>query len=83
MPSVIECIAQYLDEELGVDLADIDEATPLFSEGIIDSFSLMSLVAFVEEAFGFRVGALDVNLANFDSLGRIARYIEVSRANQG
>lgn len=68
-------IMDFLERELGVDTAPLDGDTPLVSDGIIDSFSLMSLVTFVEERFRLRVGMLDINLANFDSLNRMERYI--------
>lgn len=79
MPVNLELITTFMDQDLGIDTKDLTLDTPLFSEGIIDSFSLVSLVIFVEETFALRVGALDVNLANFDSLDRIARYIEISK----
>lgn len=78
MTVITEQIKAFLDRDLGIAVGELDDDTPLFSEGIIDSFALISLVVFVEESFGFRVGALDVNLANFDSLSRIQRYIETS-----
>ena len=40
-------IMDFLERELGVDTAPLDGDTPLVSDGIIDSFSLMSLVTFV------------------------------------
>jgi acyl carrier protein len=79
MAAITEQIKAFLDQDLGIAVGELDNDTPLFSEGIIDSFALISLVVFIEETFGFRIGAFDVNLANFDSLSRMQRYIETSR----
>jgi acyl carrier protein len=65
-----------MEQELGIDTSEIDHDTLLFSTGVIDSFSLVSLLTFVEVKYEFRIGPTDVNLANFDSLGRMLAYIE-------
>ena len=69
-----EALLQALNEQLGVDTNGIDDDTPLFSTGLIDSFSLVSLIMFVENTTGTRVEALDVNLDNLDTVGRILKY---------
>lgn len=74
----IEQIKAFIDSELGVDMGAVEQDTPLFSEGIIDSFTLISVVMFIEETYALKVGRLDINLANFDSLSKMARYIEAS-----
>ena len=79
MSEIIETLKNYMQEDLDIDTGDIKSNTPLFSDGIIDSFSLVSLLTFVETTFNFRIGPTDVNLANFDSLDRMYAYIQ-SRA---
>jgi acyl carrier protein len=76
MPEAKSVISTFLEQELGIDTQQIDGGSLLVSDGIIDSFALMSLVTFVEETFGIRVGLLDINLANFDSLDQMQRYID-------
>jgi acyl carrier protein len=76
MPEAKSVITTFLEQELGIDTQQIDGGSLLVSDGIIDSFALMSLVTFVEETFGIRVGLLDINLANFDSLDQMQRYID-------
>ena len=78
MAEITDDIVRYLEGELGIDTAEVDVDAELFSTGIIDSFSLISLVNFIEERFAIRVGPLDVSLANFDTLGRMTAYIERS-----
>ena len=80
MTDVIEKLKKYMLDDLDIDTSTLEPDTLLFSEGIIDSFSLVSLLTFVESTFKFRVGPTDVNLANFDSLGRMDNYIQRSIA---
>lgn len=44
--------------------------------GIVNSLGVMELVQFVEEQFGIPVADEDVVPANFDSVNRLAAYIE-------
>ncbi|MET0082034.1 MAG: acyl carrier protein [Sedimenticola sp.] len=76
MSDKIEMLKEFMESELNIETSDLEIDTPLFSSGVIDSFSLVSLLSFVESTFNFRVGPTDVNLANFDSLGRMLAYIE-------
>ena len=71
-----ELLLQELNDQLGVDTSGLDDDTPLFSTGLIDSFSLVSLIMFVENTTGMKVEALDVNLDNLDSIDRILKYRE-------
>jgi acyl carrier protein len=70
-----DALLGYLRDELDVDTAGMDTDSPLFSSGVIDSFSLVSLLAHIEEQHRFRIPATDVTLDNFDSIGRIAAYV--------
>jgi acyl carrier protein len=65
----------FLEEELAIDRADIAPGALLFSSGLIDSFSLVSLLSFLETHGGFSVDPEDVTLENFDSLDRILAYL--------
>ncbi len=52
----------------------LEDDTGLFSEGLIDSLSVMDLVAFVEEQLGCPIPPAEITLDNFDSINRIARF---------
>jgi acyl carrier protein len=45
-------------------------------EGIIDSLGVMDLVAFVGKSFGITVAPEEVTPANFDSVSKLADYID-------
>jgi acyl carrier protein len=70
-----DALLSYMRDELDVDTARLDIDSPLFSSGIIDSFSLVSLLAYIEAQHHFRIPATDVTLDNFDTIGRIAAYV--------
>jgi acyl carrier protein len=48
---------------------------PLISSGLIDSFSLMDLALFVEDAFGVRIEDTELNANTFDNLNQLAALI--------
>ena len=75
MPMTSPDLMEFLNCELGVDTSDIDESTALFSTSIIDSFSLLSLIMFLEQRCAFRMKPLDVNLDNLDSIERILGFV--------
>ncbi len=71
-------LVRFLSEGLAVDLTAVDDATPLFSSGLIDSFALVELLAYLDERCGFKVKPGDVDLDNLDSIGRILAFVERS-----
>jgi acyl carrier protein len=54
----------------------IDNAEPLISNGLIDSFSLMDLALFVEDTFGVRIEDTELNADTFDNLTQLTSLIE-------
>ena len=71
-----DSIKQFMSDSLAIDTAPINAQTPLFSEGIIDSFALVTLLTFVEESCGIRVRPDEVTLENFDSIERILAFAQ-------
>ena len=67
----------YLKERMGLQVESIDDSTPLFSSGLLDSFSLMELIMFVESEAGVLMNPADVSFENLDSVDRIVRYVEI------
>lgn len=70
----------FLSDELAIDTDDINEDTLLFSTGIIDSFSLVTLMSYIEKKGSFRMPPADVNLDNLDSISRIVKYVQTAAA---
>ena len=74
MPLRKEDVYTALRDELGVDVQAIADDTPLFSSGVIDSFSLVSLILFIETRAGVKVEPTDVSLENLDTVTRIVTF---------
>ncbi len=48
--------------------------------GILDSTSVLELVAFLEDHFGISVAPEEINLENMDSLAKVEAYVRRKRA---
>jgi acyl carrier protein len=74
-----QALKQFLENNLGVDTAEIDRDTPLFSAGIIDSAGMVDLIVFVESTADVKFTPDDITLDNLDSLGRILDFVAAQR----
>lgn len=67
---------EYLDEEQ----EDVNYDTPLISSGYVDSFSMVSLLVFLENKFKIKIPPSKATPEAFDSVNRIinlvTQYIE-------
>ncbi len=52
---------------------------PLISTGLVDSFSLVDLALYVEDAFGVRIDDTELNAQTFDTLQQLTGLIEARR----
>jgi len=69
-----EKLINYLIEEMG--LTDIDSNTLLFSSTLLDSFSMVDLIAFIERESEIKIAPTEVTLDNLDSVNRILAFVE-------
>ena len=67
-----EAVRTLLSREFDIPAAELEDDTPLFSSGRLDSFHLVELITILEKETGRRIAAGDVNLENFDSPQRIS-----------
>jgi len=70
-------LTKYLPGEAAENLQD---DTPLRTNGILDSLATLSLISFIEERFGIEVQAHETDIDNFDRLGDIVAFVERKRA---
>lgn len=59
---------------------NLDDDVSFLEEGVVDSLGVMELVVFVEEQFGVQVADEEVTPEYFDSVNRLAHYIELKSA---
>ena len=71
-----ENLRRYLHDKQGLEPEDFEDDTPLFSSGLVDSFSMVGLIIFIEDTGGVRVHPADVTLDNFDSIERILTFVK-------
>lgn len=69
-------LREYLRGEPPESLRD---DTPLRSGGVLDSLAVLSLVQFVEDAFGITVEAHEAGITNFDSIEDMAAFVRRKR----
>jgi acyl carrier protein len=68
-------LREFIVSEFKLDADSVYRDTLLFSSGLLDSFSMVDLLAFVEGLAGRRVRVVDVNLDNLDTIDRIVALI--------
>lgn len=82
---IIEKIRSFLEQsaEFKSRLPDnLKNDDPLIESGIIDSFGIITLISFIEPAFGIRVEAEDLSQENFASLTSIEAFINLKFASK-
>lgn len=79
-PVVLEArIIKVFEEKLNFVVPSVD--TDLFATGGLDSLSFVGLLVQLEEDFGVKISLEDLELDNFRSVARIAKFI-ASRVGQ-
>ncbi len=58
---------------------DLGADEPLFSSGIVDSFGVLELIAFLEDTFHISIDTARHELMEFDSVSRIVALVEGAR----
>jgi acyl carrier protein len=70
-------LLEYIQKEIISNevMSKIQTSDDLLSTGIIDSLSIMRLIAFIEERFEQKVPPQDLVIENFISIDAMAEYI--------
>ncbi len=74
MDTIMEQLLEIL-QEMQPDV-NFEEETALVSNGILDSFSIVNLVAELNDAFDIEITASDLVVENFDSAAAIMALVE-------
>lgn len=73
-----DIIIEYLCDEL-LDGETIEADTSLFRSQLLDSLGLTSLILFLEQRFGVRVGPMDISYDNLDTVELMIDFIARKR----
>jgi acyl carrier protein len=77
----IEPIREYIVQHHLDGEPDLDRRTPLLEWGVIDSFALTDVLAFVEEEFELPVPAAELtpeNLRDLDAIGALLARLDAA-----
>jgi acyl carrier protein len=76
MEGIEDLVRNYIIKEfLEEDETEITDDTPLISGGLIDSFSMVSLLVFIENKFKIKIPASKATPEAFDSVNKIVALI--------
>ena len=78
-----EALIVFLTTNFGLQHDELGASDPLFSSGLLDSFSMVQLVMFVEGEAGVRLNPEDITLDNFDTIGSILAFLAEVAGQQG
>ncbi len=68
-------ILTFLEGQFAIDTGAITETTGLFSEGYLDSFSIVDLIQFLESTGNIQIDASEVTLDHLDSAKKIVTFV--------
>lgn len=73
---VIEKIRKFLEEDPQFRITkEINKDTPLIETGVLDSFSVVKLMMFIEKEFSITVDVADLTEENVSTLGNIEKMV--------
>ena len=75
MPQAAAQLIDFIEQDILENESKIKRDTVLFSSGLLDSLALVELVTFIEEAFGLKIGASDLNPESFDTVSSMEKLI--------
>jgi acyl carrier protein len=67
-------LAAFIADQFSLDPSVVTPEIPLFSSSLLDSSSLVNVVAFLEDKTGIQVEADEITLENFDSIRAILAF---------
>lgn len=84
MSSVTNEVRDFIVENFlfGDTSQDLGDDVSLIEADLVDSTGILELVGFVEKTYGVTVKDADIVPANFDSIGRIAAFVDARRVTE-
>lgn len=69
-------LIEFFAGNFQLDRDGLEDDLPLFSSSLLDSTSMVELIAFLEEKTGLIIEAEDVTLDNFDTISTIVSFCD-------
>ena len=78
MTAIARTVKEFILTEFlpGEDPAELTEATPLITGGILDSLATMKLIMFLEERYGIAMQAHEADAEHLDTIALIERLVQ-------
>lgn len=76
-------VREILKETLGIDSEQLSDSDPLFSSGLVDSFSLLELITVMEARFSITISAQDTTIEHLDTITGICALISSLQDSDG
>jgi acyl carrier protein len=74
-PAISEKIQAFVLENTFGNTSKITAETLIFQEGYFDSMGFVSLISFLEEAFGIQTETEDLVEENFESINAVTKFV--------
>ena len=75
-------LVDFLTTNYALDPNWIEDDTALFSEGILDSFSVAEILLFLEDKGGFAIEPDEVIMENFDSISSMLTFAKLKSSQK-
>lgn len=75
-------LMEFLCKNFMVEAAEIDLDVSLVDQGIIDSFGLIEISAFIEEELNVRIAEEQITRANFGSFNKIISFMQTLQSEK-
>ena len=69
-------LEDFIATELAKNKSRISPDESLIRSGVLDSLTLLQLIAFIEERFGITIGNAEMDPENFQTINSTKRFIE-------
>lgn len=80
--TILDCVRSFVVEAF-YPPADIADDASLLDTGTMDSTGVLELIVFLEKRWGITVGDREIHPDYFDSIRRIAAFVERKIADRG
>ena len=74
-PRTRATLVRFLEDEFGLKAGSYNDTSALFSSGLLDSFALAIVLAFLDERFDVHVSSEDLTQTNLDSVQSLTAYV--------
>lgn len=80
--AIREQIRSYLNDQFlfHASAADVPVDVSIFGRGMLDSAHMVDVITFLEKDFGIAIPSTDITPENFDTITRMAGYVQRAQA---